>query len=99
MRKKLRQQKAETLVETLVALLIATMSVMVLTAAITGSARVNRQNADAEKAYVQDLEKAESYDETTVLTIIVKLQSETEGWKIERQGILYGADGKFASYK
>ena len=99
MRKKLRQQKAETLVETLVALLIATLSVMMLTAAITGSARVNKQNAESEKAYVQDLEIAESYDETSVFTIIVKLHSATDGWSVEREGILYGANGKFASYK
>ena len=60
-RKKLKQQKGETLVETLAALLIATLSVMVLTSAITVSARINAQNKSADEQFADDLKIAESY--------------------------------------
>lgn len=98
--KKLKQKKGETLVETLVALLIATFSVMLLTAAITGSARVNKQNSDSDKSYADDLRKVESYDKTAGNMVETGLifdfgSGNTEEITIE----LYGGTGKLASYK
>lgn len=61
MLRKLKQQKGETLVETLAALLIATLSVMMLTSAITASARINAGNKEADKKLTEELQAAESY--------------------------------------
>ena len=60
MSKKLKQQKGETLVETLAALLIATLSVMMLTSAITASARINNQYRKADERMAAELQAAES---------------------------------------
>lgn len=100
MRKKLKQQKGETLVESLVALLIATLSVMMLTAAITGSARVNKQNRDSDKSYAGDLKKVESYDSTPGNMVETGLVFDfNDGSPIEIIVELYGGTGKLASYK
>ena len=61
MLKKIKQKKGETLVETLAALLIATLSVMMLTSAITASARINGKNREADEKFVKELQIAESY--------------------------------------
>ena len=97
---KLKQQLGETLVETLVSLLIATLSVMMLTAAITGSARINSRNREADITYTRELKRAESYDtsdypaQTTYITI------DFNGSKVDKEVRLFGGtDGKFTSYK
>ena len=108
MRRKLKQQKGETLVESLVAMLIATLSVMMLTAAITGAARVNRTNRDADEKYVQDLEYAEyaEYAENfenvieSGITITFTFEDSLEAFSVKKEGNLYGLqDGELASYK
>ena len=102
MKKKLKQQKGETLAESLVALLIATLSVMMLTAAITGSARVNKQNRDADLRYSEDLKRAESYEtdaEYEVKEAEIRFDFEG-GVHYIKEVLLYGGtDGKMASYK
>lgn len=97
---KLKQQLGETLVETLVSLLIATLSVMMLTAAITGSAKINSQNKEADAAYAKELKRAESYDISEYPAQTTYIDIEINGKVVEKAVKLYGgADGKFASYK
>lgn len=100
--KKLKQQRGESLVETLVALLIATMSVIMLTSALTASARINRKNRDADEVYARELKRVESYESTaeypkqdTNITL-----NFGNGVTLEKVVELYGGtDGKMASYK
>jgi len=98
MRKKLKQQKGETLVESLVAMLIATLSVMMLTAAITGSARVNYQNRESDIKYAEYLESVEDYNPLEAQSVSVRLYCEEEGWRVDKAAWLYGGDGKLAAY-
>ena len=102
MRKKLKQQKGETLAETLVALLIATLSVMMLTAALTGTSRLNKQNRDADLRYREDLKRAESY-ETDADNEVKEVEIRFDfggGVHYIKDALLYGGtEGKLASYK
>ena len=102
MRKILKQQKGETLVETLVALLIATFSVMMLTASITSSARINKQNSNADDKYTEELKRVESYEADAgfeAKEIQIKFDF-GNGTTIVKDAILYGGeDGRLASYK
>ena len=100
--RKLKQQQGETLVETLVSLLIATLSVMLLTAAITASARINKQNKEADKIYAEELKRVESYEATAdnpMQNKSIKIDF-GNGIVVEKEIELYGGmQGKFASYK
>ena len=97
---KLKQQLGETLVETLVSLLIATLSVMMLTAAITGSARINNRNREADVTYAKELKRAESYETSEYPAQTTYIDIDFNGRVVEKEVKLFGGvDGKFASYK
>lgn len=95
---KLKQQKGETLVETLAALLIATLSVMMLTSAITAGARINLKNREADQKITDDLKAAEECtDSLGDKTLVIQFNGMD---KIQTAVTLYGqGDGKFASYQ
>ena len=59
MKKKLRQQKAETLIEALVSLLIAMLSIGLLCSAMVASANINRMTDEADKKFDEELKYAE----------------------------------------
>lgn len=59
MKKKLRQQKAETLVESLVSLLIAMLSIGLLCSAMVAAANINRMTKEADEKFDQELRFAE----------------------------------------
>lgn len=61
MLKKLKQTKAETLLETLVSILIAVMSVALLSSAVMASARMNAATRAADKAFAEQVAQAELY--------------------------------------
>ena len=65
MRKKLRQNKGETLVETLFALLIAVLSVGLLAASVNTSVNVNLQTRKKDEKYKQELQAVECVDADT----------------------------------
>ena len=98
LRKKLKQQKAETLVETLAALLIATLSVMMLTSAITAGARINAKNREADEKMAAQMKAAEGRENSLgEKTLQLKVSEATPK---EITVILYGkSDGKLAAYE
>ena len=62
MRKKLSQNKGETLVETLFALLIAVLSVGLLASSVNASINVNMQTRKKDEKYKQELQAVECVD-------------------------------------
>ena len=97
--KKLLQNKGETLIESLVALLIATFSVVILTTAITASARINKQNRDADAAFTEELKKVENFSDDATKTSGVKVVFTMDGMPTETTVDVYSGDGELASYK
>lgn len=61
MRRKLRKQDGETLIEAMVSLLIALLSVMLLTTSIMAAANINRMNREADDAFNEELRYAEGH--------------------------------------
>lgn len=112
MSKKLKQKKGETLVETLAALLIATLSVMMLTSAITASARINNQYRKADERMAAELQVAERKSDEDMLGVDeasskkdIQFQFSSSGIE-EVEVILYGQkatadkrEGEVISYK
>lgn len=102
MKKKLKQQNGETLIESLVAVLISTMAMAMLASSMTASANIHRQNKAADEKYKEDLEYAETY--TGVLgTEDIKIEFKDSATnELIKEGTikLYsnGAEGSFASY-
>lgn len=60
MKKKLRMQKGETLIEAMVSLLIALLAMMFLTTSVMASVNINKQNREADEAFAEELKYAES---------------------------------------
>lgn len=60
MRRKLRQQSGETLIEAMVSLLIALLSMMLLTTSIMAAANINKLNREADDTFNEELKYAES---------------------------------------
>lgn len=65
MKKLLKEQRGETLVETLVAVLIVSLSVLFLTTAAMSAARVNKNSAETDTAF----HRAERSEETVAVTV------------------------------
>ena len=62
--KKLRQTKAETLIETLVSLIVIVLSVLVISTCIMSAMRMNEQTREADEEYRQQLQQAEGQQGT-----------------------------------
>ena len=102
MRKLLKNQKGETLVESLVSLLIATLSVMLLTSALTASARINHTNKLSDEKYIEELKNAEEYQReptelTEEITVVIEFKN---GIIVEKNVEVFGlTDGRLIYYK
>jgi len=59
MRKKLKAQKGETLIEAMVSLLIALLAVMFLTTAVLTAANINKATREADEKFAEELKYAE----------------------------------------
>lgn len=59
MLKKLKNSKAETLLETLISILIAVMSITLLSTAVMASTRINVATRAADEAFAEQVEQAE----------------------------------------
>lgn len=98
MKRKLKSQCGETLIESLVSLLIAVLSIGMLASCITASAYINRCNREADKKYKEDLQRAESFDASEAKPVEVELRFGTGTQTIDVT--LYGGeDGSFAAYQ
>jgi len=64
LRRKLRQNKGETLVETLFSLLIAVMSIGLIAASVAAATKISTQLAEMDATYKQDLQEAECHEVT-----------------------------------
>ena len=97
-----KNQKGETLVESLVALLIATLSVMLLTSALTASARINHTNMLSDDKYIRELKRAEEFQRDPAelpqeVSVIFEFE---EGITMEKKVEVFGeTDGRLISYK
>ena len=97
-----KNQKGETLVESLVALLIATLSVMLLTSALTASARINHTNKLSDDKYTRELKKAEEFQRDPAelpqeASVIFEFEN---GITMEKKVEVFGdTDGRLISYK
>ena len=103
MRKKLKKQNGETLIESLVSVLISVMAMGILASSLMASARINYQNKIADEKFAEDLKYAEGYltDAEHMYQDNVNCTITFEGSStINKAVTLYGGeDGKFAAYK
>ena len=60
MRKKMKNQKGETLVEALLSLVIVLLSMGILTTAVLVAGNINKENRERDEAYAQQLYNAEA---------------------------------------
>ncbi len=96
MRKKLKQQIGETLIESLVALMIAILSMALLSTAVLTAANVNKATREADEEYASELQQAEGLqgipEEATVKITF-------GNGSVEQATVsLYGGEGDFISY-
>ena len=102
MKKKLKNQNGETLIESLTSVLIAVMAMGILASSLTTSARINYQNREADKKYAEDLMYAEGYLSGTghEPQLSVNCTISFEGsLSVNKTVTLYGGtDSSFVSY-
>ena len=98
---KLKNRRAETLLETLVSLLIAVLSVTLLTSAVTAAARINKTTKEADAIYKEELAEAETADGTASeksVTITFDGASGISPQMVDVTVNVYGS-GNYASYQ
>ena len=102
MRKKLKQQKGETLIEALVSLLIAVMSMAILSSAVLMASNMNKANKDRDKEYAQQLYDAEGLAvpmEDANIKAHVQFHEDLAGKSADIDIELYGGEeNDFVSY-
>ena len=95
--KKLRQTKAETLIETLASLVVIIMSVLVISTCIMSAMRINEQTREADEKYRNELHQAEGQQGASV-DARVEIRFET-GMPVYVGVQQYGSEeGAFVSY-
>ena len=99
MRKKLSQNRGETLVEVLAAVLIAALSVALLFGGVMASSTIGRSALTSDKSFYEDLSGAESQKEAgTDLTVTVSREgASTEPTKLTVKR--YGGAGAYSYAK
>ena len=97
MLRKLKNSKAETLLETLISILIAVLSITLLSTAVMASARINTATRAADKTFAEKVAEAE-------LGSVLNLEDQTitvrfsDGSYKNVTVDIYGS-GQYASYK
>lgn len=97
MKRKLRQQTAETLIEAMVSLLVAMLSISLLFTSIMVATNINTMNREADEKYAEDLKQAEGYMTTPEDgNVVIHFSSGDETIKVK----IYGSkEGSFAAYR
>lgn len=102
MRRKLRQQNGETLIEAMVSLLIALLSMMFLVTSVMAAAHINKMNREADETFTKELKYAESHIseegyEAESKELVIDFQSVDDvRTEVEVYG---GADSSLISYE
>ena len=106
MRKKIKSQRAETLIEAMLSLLIVMLSMGLLTTCVMAATNINKATRDLDEKYSTELQMAEGLveDGYTAKDVYVKIQFEKGVGNAERNKTvrvkLYGADeSAFVSYQ
>ena len=97
MLKKLKNSKAETLLETLISILVAVMSITLLSTAVMASARMNVATRAADAAFAKEVAEAELGTELNLEDQIITVRFSDGSHKNVTVDI-YGS-GTYASYK
>lgn len=92
-RKKLTNQRGETLVELLAAILIAALSVGLLLGSVAASSAMNRKARENSQQFYEKLSAAENR-QTSAGTGVIKIHEGTTEIPISIQ--LYGGDGLYS---
>ena len=97
MRRKLKSQKGETLVETLAALLVVALGTAVFAGMVTVSSRINSRAIDRDRDYYKALTQAETVagGESAAVTVT----DESDKKDTVKVVLSKGDDGKLVSYR
>ena len=103
LKKKLRQQKGETLVEAMVSLLVAVLSMGLLSSAIMAAANINKLTQEADTTFDQELRYAEmriSDDEYPMQEdVTLRIEYESLGIQELEVNVYGGEESSLISYQ
>lgn len=97
LKRKLRSQRGETLLESIVAILVIVFSGLTLFFSITTAARVNHAATIADEAFVNELRAAEKQQGVMKGSIIIEAGGGED--RIEVDVFYTGGEGELTSYK
>lgn len=98
MKRKLRQNKGETLIEALVSLLIAVLAIGFVSTTWIAATNMNKRNRENDAKYRLEMERADGVRENGVDGKLI-IEFHNSDWNTEADILIYGGDGSFVTYE